>query len=72
MRVRNIKTLAEALGGDGSLADHIDTRNEPDTEWVRSAADAPRCRSAVEHLRISCLASKMVQSVRLTQKQERS
>jgi len=24
--------LAEALGGDGSLADHIDTRNVPDTE----------------------------------------
>jgi len=32
MRVRNLKTLAEALGGDGSLADHIDTRNVPDTE----------------------------------------
>lgn len=32
MRVRNIKTLAEALGGDGSPADHIDTRNVPDTE----------------------------------------
>jgi len=32
MRVRYLKTLAEALGGDGSLADHIDTRNVPDTE----------------------------------------
>lgn len=32
VRVRNIKTLAEALGGDGSLADHIDTRNLPDSE----------------------------------------
>ena len=32
MRFQNIKTLAEALGGDGSLADHIDTRNVPESE----------------------------------------
>jgi hypothetical protein len=32
MRVQNIKILAEALGGDGSHADHIATRNIPDTE----------------------------------------
>ncbi len=32
MSIRNLKTLAEALGGNGSLADHIDTRNVPDTE----------------------------------------
>ena len=32
MRVQNIKILAEALGGDGSHADHIETRNIPDTE----------------------------------------
>lgn len=32
MKVQNLKTLAEALGGDPTLMDHIDTRNVPDTE----------------------------------------
>ncbi len=29
MRVQNIKILADALGGDDSHADHIETRNFP-------------------------------------------
>ena len=32
MRLQNIMTLAQALGGDGSLADHIDTRIVPESE----------------------------------------
>ncbi|MDE0198151.1 MAG: metal ABC transporter substrate-binding protein [Caldilineaceae bacterium] len=32
MKVQNMKTLAEALGGDPTLMDHIDTRNIPETE----------------------------------------
>ena len=32
MKVRNQKALAEALGGDATLIDHIETRNIPETE----------------------------------------
>ena len=32
MKVQDITTLAEALGGNPTLLDHIDTRNVPDTE----------------------------------------
>jgi len=31
-KVQNMKTLAEALGGDPTFMDDIDTRNVPDTE----------------------------------------
>lgn len=32
MRVQDIEILTEALDGDGSHADHIETRNIPDAE----------------------------------------
>ena len=32
MRAQNIEILAEALGGDGSPADHLETRNIPGAE----------------------------------------
>ena len=31
-RFQNIKTFAEALGGGGSQANHVDTRNVPESE----------------------------------------
>ena len=32
MRLQNMKKIAEALGGDTTVMDHIEPRNVPDTE----------------------------------------
>ena len=42
MQAQNIKILAEPLGGYGSHADHLETRNVPDTEWRHSAKNGTR------------------------------